>query len=305
MLDSRVVIVIVNWNGFKDTVECIESLMKIEYTNYNVIIVDNGSSDKEAKKIKERFNGIRVIELKRNLGFANANNVGIQIALREKPDYVLLLNNDTIVDQKFLNEMMNVAEKYPDAGILGPKMYFYDEKNKIWYAGGKLNMYFNHSHEGLNHDDSEKYEDVKKTDYVTGACMLIKKSVFEDIGLLPKEYFLGWEDIDFCTAARRKGYSCIFVPRSRIWHKGSASFNRHNLRYKQVFYGFRNRIIMRRKYLSKSGFALFIIIQFCVVIPVHLMYYLTIYRDNQRIKSMFIGIVAGIKDKKRIRYSPS
>lgn len=300
----KVSVILVNWNGFTDTVECIESLLKIKYSNFDVIMVDNGSFNDEAKKLRERFNAIKIVELKRNLGFAIANNVGIQIALRKKPDYVLLLNNDTIVDTKFLKELVDVAESNPNAGILGSKMYFYDDKNKIWYAGGNLNMYFKHSQEGLFKTDDGKYDKTKNTDYVAGACMLIRTRIFEKVGLLPKEYFLGWEDIDFCFATRKKGYSCIFVPTSQIWHKASASFKRHNLDHKQVFYGFRNRFIMRNKYLSKPNFILFLVIQFCIIIPLHIGYYMIIYRDYKRIQSMFYGIMEGLKNKKRIRYEP-
>jgi len=305
MTEPKVIIVIVNWNGLQDTVECIESLMKIEYPNYDVIIIDNGSSNDEAKKLKGRFGGIRVVEIKRNLGFAIANNIGIQIALRDDPEYVLLLNNDTIVDRKFLKKMIVVAESNSHTGILGPKMYFYDDKNMLWYAGGKLNMYFKHTQEGLlNHDDG-KYNEIKKTDYVAGACMLIKRDVFENIGLLPREYYLGWEDIDFCIAARRKGYLCIFVPSSKIWHKASASFKRHNLNYKQVFLGFRNRVIVRHKYLSNSRFALFILMQVFVVIPMHIIYYISVYKDLKRITAMFDGFVAGVKERstRKIKYT--
>ena len=238
-------IVIVNWNGTKDTIECINSIMKIEYPNYNIIIVDNGSSSSEAALLREKLGKhSRIIELRRNLGFAIANNIGIRVALQNDAAFVLLLNNDTIVDSKFLNELMIVAGKDQRKGILGPKMYLYEEKDRLWYAGGRLNMYTRHKTEGLYKIDSNQFNSIKQTDYIAGACMLIRKDVFNKIGLLPREYFLGWEDIDFCVTARKIGYQCIFVPSAVIWHKASASFKREGLDYKQVFLGFRNRIMM-------------------------------------------------------------
>jgi GT2 family glycosyltransferase len=301
MTEPKVTVVIVNYNGFEDTVECLESLMKIDYTNYNVIIIDNDSSKDDVKKLKERFYNIRVIDLKRNVGFAIANNVGILIALREQAQYVLLLNNDTVVDRNFLKEMIKVSEIIPNAGILGPTMYFYTDKNRFYYAGGRLNMYLRHAQSGRFHNryDNGKQKQVKKTDYVSGACMLVKRSVFEKTGLLPKEYFMGYEDIDFCVSARKKGYSCIFVPGSKIWHKSMSSFKRHDLNYNFIFLRYRNMIMLRHKHLSKFRFALFIIVQSCVVFPVHILYYLTIYRNSKPIKNMFIGIAAGIKDRKK------
>jgi GT2 family glycosyltransferase len=302
--EPKVVIVIINWNGLEDTIECLESLMKVEYSNYEAIVVDNGSRLDDARKIKERFNNIKVVELKKNLGFAIGNNVGILIAKQKDVDYILLLNNDTIVSSRFLKEMIDVAQGNPKIGILGPKIYFHDNKNTFWYAGGKLNMYIKHTTEGQYEADIGQYDNIRETDFVAGACMLIRKSVFDKVGLLPKEYFLGWEDIDFCLAVKRKGYSCIFVPHSKIWHKASASFKRHDLNYKQVFFGFRNRIIIRYKYLSKPKFMLFIIVQFCVIIPIHIVYYILVYKDLKRIKYAFSGIIAGIKAmrKRKIVY---
>jgi GT2 family glycosyltransferase len=294
--EPKITIVIINWNGLKDTLECIESLMNVKYSNYEILLIDNGSSSDEVRKIKDRFGNINIVELKQNLGFAIANNVGIRISLQKGSDYVLLLNNDTVVDPSFLKEMVEVAQSDPNIGILGPKIYFYDNKDKFWYAGGKLNMYFNHTTEGQHQIDVGQYENIKQTDWISGACMLIRKSVFDKAGLLPREYFLGWEDIDFCVEAKRKGFLCIFVPRSRIWHKASASYKRHNLSYKQIFFGFRNRIIMRYKFLSKPKFTLFITIQFFIVFPTQMLYYIVVYKDHKRVISMFKGMIAGIKN---------
>ncbi len=302
--EPKLTIVIVNWNGLEDTIECLESLIEIEYSNYNIIVIDNNSSSAEGERLKEKFENIKVVGLKRNLGFANANNIGILIALsNQETEYVLLLNNDTVVDPKFLKEMIKIAQSDYNIGILGPKIYYYGDRRRLWYAGGKLNMYFRHTQE-VGKVDNGQYEVIKETDFVSGACMLIRKSVFKNIGLLPREYFLGWEDIDFCLAAKRKGYLCIFAPNSLIWHKVSASYKRKNLGYKQVFFGFRNRFIMRYKFLSRPKFGLFIAVQFCAVIPIHILYYVVAYKDPKRAISMCEGIFAGIKDmrKRGIRY---
>jgi GT2 family glycosyltransferase len=135
-------------------------------------------------------------------------------------------------------------------------------------------------------------------DYIAGACMLIRKNVFQNIGLLPRDYFLGWEDIDFCIAAKRNGYYCMFVPNSHIWHKVSSSYRRHNLSQKMVFFGFRNRVIMRYKFLSKYGFLLFLAIHFLIVMPVHILYYIVVYKDPNRVVNMYQGLIAGIKDRR-------
>lgn len=298
----QVSIIIVNWNGSKDTIECIDSLRKLSYPSYNILIVDNGSSPHEVKALRNAVaNDCKIIELKTNTGFAIANNVGIRIALQNDAGFVCLLNNDTIVDTDFLMELIQASTKEPGAGILGPKIYFHDKRNIIWYAGGKLNMYLGHRQEGLSHLDRGQFNVSKKTDYVSGACMLIRKELLEVIGLLPREYFLGWEDIDFCLAARKAGYACLYVPTSVVWHKASQSYKRHKLSYRQVFLGFRNRIIMRYKYLPFIKFFVFVLVQLIVVIPIHLVFYIVFYRNLRRIQSMFAGLRAGFKDMRSRR----
>jgi GT2 family glycosyltransferase len=291
-------IIIVNWNGSNDTVECVESLRRLNYPCYNILVVDNGSSPDEVRILHDAIGKhCRIIELKTNLGFAIANNVGIRIALQSDAKFVLLLNNDTIVDRNFLCELILAASKEPEVGIVGPKIYFYDKKDTIWYAGGKLNMYLGHRQEGLSESDAGQFNVRRKTNYVSGACMLIKKELLKTVGLLPREYFLGWEDIDFCFAARRAGYGCLFVPTSIVWHKASVSYKRHNLSYNQVFLGFRNRVIMRYKFLPFRKFCLFALIQILGIIPIHMVFYIVFYRDPKRIKSMLKGLWAGFRDR--------
>jgi GT2 family glycosyltransferase len=298
MMQPKVSIVIVNWNGYHDTVECIESLENIQYDDFNIILIDNGSDSEEVLKLMSTNHRLKVILLRRNLGFALANNVGILVALESKSELILLLNNDTVVDPWFLSEMVRIAVGDRRIGILGPKIYYYNNRNKLWYAGGKLNLYLNHKTKGQNHKDDGQFDDIKQVDWISGACMLIRKSVVDKIGYLPKEYFLGWEDIDYCTNATKNGFKCVYVPRSHIWHKASASFKHHGLSYRQIFLGFRNRVIMRYKYLSAPKFLLFVIAQFLVIIPMHASFYFLIHRDTRRVRSMLSGFIAGFRDMK-------
>jgi GT2 family glycosyltransferase len=304
-IPPKVSVIIVNWNGLKDTIECIESLNKINYSNFEIIVVDNGSKSDDARILRNKFKEIRLLELKRNLGFAIGNNIGIMVALQNKSDYVLLLNNDTVVDKYFLDEMIMVAESKQHAGVLGSKIYLYDKKRVLWYAGGKINLYVNHVTQGQNQSDNGQYDVIKDTCWISGACMLIRRDVFDRIGFLSREYFLGWEDIDFCLSARRKGYGCVYVPTSVIWHKASASYRRYNLNYMQVLFGFRNRIIIRYKFMSKPNFLLFILIQLGIIIPVHIAYYVLVYKDLRRVIFMVKGIFTGLKDmrKRKIVYA--
>ena len=133
----KVYIIILNWNGRDDTLECIESVRNIDYPNFTVVVVDNGSSDDSVEAIHDKFPEITVLETGKNLGYAGGNNVGIRYVLRHRADFILLLNNDTIVDRKILSSFLDAVQLVGHSGIFGAKISFYSDPNKIWYAGAK------------------------------------------------------------------------------------------------------------------------------------------------------------------------
>jgi len=244
-MSPKVFIIILNWNGWSDTLECLKSLENNDYPNYQVVIIDNGSKQKPESPNSK----IKIIYNQENLGFSGGNNVGIKYALDNGADYVLLLNNDTIVDSHFLTKLVKVAESDKDFGMLGPKIYFADQKDKIWFAGGKLNWLYNQgTMRGCNEVDQGQYDkpDIQETEYITGCCVLVKKQVIEKIGLMPEEYFIYYEDTDWSFKARRAGFKCIFVPQSKIWHKGSKSSIEYSLPY--IYYHTRNGLIFATRY---------------------------------------------------------
>ncbi|WP_174590882.1 glycosyltransferase family 2 protein [Methanocella conradii] len=272
-MHSKVVIIILNWNGWKDTIECLESLYQIGYSNYAIILVDNGSEDESIEKIKLYCSGelsveskffkydssnkpIKVIEYTReeaescggnekkiaglpskrkliliknekNYGFAEGNNIGIRYALKAlNPDYVLLLNNDTVVDPEFLSNMVKVAELDKTIGVLGPKICYYDvngQNNVIACIGGKIDWkkYAYHIGENLK-DSAENSVGVNECDWVSGTCLMLNiKEV--PIKFLNNEFFFGCEDVDLCIRLKEFDYKCVTVLSSKIWHKGGQS----------------------------------------------------------------------------------
>lgn len=223
----KVCFILLNWNGIHDTTECLDSIKKISYTNYEVIVVDNASTGNDTKVLKEKFgNYIRLIENQKNYGFAEGCNIGMRYALSNNlsPDYFLLLNNDTTVAPDFLTELVTVAESDPKIGIVGPEIYFYDfegRTNVIWSAGGKVNWWREpfYYHRGQNHNDSSKYHIAEDVGFVSGAAMLLKRHVAEEISFLNSEYFFGYEEIECCLKAQKAGYKIIYVPMAKVWHK--------------------------------------------------------------------------------------
>src|SRR3989338_7606720 len=186
----KIAIVILNWNGKTDTKECLNSLKNITYPNYEIILVDNGSVDGSVEMLEKEHPEIMLIKNKENLGFTGGNNVGIKKALEHNADYVLLLNNDTIVEPDFLGTMVGVAEQDASIGIIGPKIYYYSLPYVIWSAGGKYISFLGKARtNGINQTDGPEYNVQKKVSWVTGCAMMIKREVFEKIGLLKEQYF--------------------------------------------------------------------------------------------------------------------
>lgn len=253
----RAAIIVLNWNNKRDTVECIKSLGKIDYPNFEVILVDNGSSDDSVKTIKETFPNITLIENGKNLGFAGGNNTGIRSALQGDFDYFLLLNNDTVVDPSFLTELIKVAEIDPGIGILGPKIFYYDEPKRIWFAGGIINYWSGHLyHKGYQEIDEGKYDVVQDVDSITGCALLVKRKVLEDIGLLYEDMFLYFEDTDLCARAYKKGYRLVYVPASLIWHKISSTTSK--IKGLQFYYNIRNWLIFMKRNAGPLHLTLFL-----------------------------------------------
>lgn len=222
----KIVIVLLNWNGKKDTLECLASLEKVDYPHFQTIVVDNGSTDDSISAIRASFPQIPLFETKANLGFAGGNNVGIQWALEKRAEWILLLNNDTTAAPDFLTEFMNAAKEEPRAKILGAKIFRSSDPDRIDHCGGYWNPQIcEFESPAMNKlDDPYSFADMKQADYVCGAALLMHRSVPETIGLLEPKFFLFWEETDFCFRAKRAGFETWTAPKARIWHKVSSSF---------------------------------------------------------------------------------
>jgi len=246
MLNPKVFIIILHYGSTKDTEECLKSLEKLDYDNHKIIVVDN--DPKNNFQFPNSNFQIKYIKNKENLGFAGGNNIGIKYALEKKADYILLLNNDTIVDPSFLKKLIEAGESDKKIGILGPVIYKYSSTNpgqEIHFAGGKINWLFTKGKHITNLCPKSQIINLKKTDYITGCCMLVKREVIEKIGLIPEEYFLYFEDVEWCLKARKKGFKCILVPTSKIWHKVSRNASEGSFSY--IYYHTRNGLLLSKR----------------------------------------------------------
>jgi GT2 family glycosyltransferase len=226
--DPLVYIIILSWNGKADTIECLRSLRRIEYPNFKILMVDNASSDGTVEAVREEFPAIELIVNDSNLRFAGGNNVGINHAIESGARYVLLLNNDTVVDKALVRTLVDVAESAPKIGMVGPKIYYYHERNRLWYAGGKIDWKKGWMwHVGVREEDRGQYDTQEETDFISGCCMLVKRSVIDSVGMFDDAYYIYGEDVDWCVRASRAGFQLRFVPEAKLWHKLSVSSGGH------------------------------------------------------------------------------
>jgi GT2 family glycosyltransferase len=217
----HVVVIILNWNGLADTLECLESLACLDYPNHKVVVVDNGSVDGSVLVIRGRFPGVTIIENGENLGYAGGNNVGLRYALAQGAEYALLLNNDTVVDPAFLHILVDAAEADPTVGIVGPTIYYHERPGVIWSAGGAIDWQRGSTRMvGLDERDEGQFGQVSRTvDFVTGCAILVRRAVLEQAGLLDERFFAYYEESEWCVRASRAGFKIIHIPLAHIWHR--------------------------------------------------------------------------------------
>lgn len=325
-------IIIINWNGWKDTIECLESLYQNNYDNYQVILVDNASTDDSLENIKNYLEGkleihseyfkyrkenkpinfiefshnkcndieietndLILIKNQENQGFARGNNTGIRAALKiADPPYILLLNNDTVMDENFLTELVKTAESDLEIGFTGPKTYLYEYNDVIQAAGGGcIDFLRGESHElAFMEKDIGKYDESQGIEYVGGSCLLVKREVLKKVGLLDETYFMYWEDVDWCYNGREAGYKSFYSSKSKIWHKYGISSQDHF----KTYYHNRNRLYFMRKHAPRNYYRKFI--SYYIMEVLKESFYQLIYQRNWKMfTSLFKGTIDGFKLK--------
>ena len=246
----KIAIIVLNWNGKSDTLACLESLNKLTYPHFEVLVVDNGSTDGSATAIQARFPQHLLIQTGSNLGFAEGNNKGIKKALERGADLLFLLNNDTVVAPDILERFVETYRAHPKAGILGAKIYLFDPPDTLDHLGGTWNRQTGTFDLAGLRQKEDTWQHPQALDYVCGAGLMLKRSVIEAIGYLNPHYFLIWEDSDFCFRARRAGFEVLTSPKAKLWHKVSASFvggKPHS-----TYFWWRNRLLWIQQHCSRA-----------------------------------------------------
>jgi len=218
---GRVVIIVLNWNNPANTLECLASLAHVDCPPHEIVVVDNGSSDDSARVIRAAYPCVPVIETGDNLGYVGGNNVGLEYARTVHADYVLLLNNDTEVAPDFLGLLVAATETSPAVGVVGPTIYYFDQPDVIWSAGGAIDWSRGRTRMiGLDQVDQGQFgESPRPVDFVTGCALLARMSVVKQVGLLDPRFFAYYEETEWCVRVTHAGFKILHVPQARIWHK--------------------------------------------------------------------------------------
>ena len=224
MEKPSVTVIVLNWNGKDLTIECLESLKQINYSNFNILIVDNGSTDGSVELLKEKFPEVSILVLEKNLGYASGNNRGFASLEPDPPEFVIFLNNDTIVDKNFIEPLVRQLLTHKKASQTVPKIYYEKYPKLIWYAGGIVNLWTGSIyHLGIRQYDGPAYSKTHKTKYATGCCFCMRYEEFKEFGGFDEAFPMYSEDVDLSLWIRAAGKQVWFVPDSKIWHKVSAS----------------------------------------------------------------------------------
>jgi len=247
----KVSIIILNWNAAGDTIRCIDSFLKVQYDNYEIVVVDNGSEDGSYQLIKRKYPDIVLIETGENLGYAAGNNAGIKYAIQNGADYILLVNNDTkLLNPQFLKQAVElIMEADCKIGIIGPKVFTStgQVQDTILFTPTLLNCIKQSFRLRWRIKESKDYSKVQEVDAVSGVCLLIKKELIDEIGLLDEDYFMYAEEQDYCYRAQRAGWKVIYYPVDSIIHyrESVSSLERYMKRY---IYVRKSLIIFLRKH---------------------------------------------------------
>lgn len=240
--DPLVYIVVLNWNGKNDTLACMRSLEQVWNERTKGIVVDNGSTDGTPDAVRTTFAAVEVLETGRNLGFTGGNNVGLRFALDRGADFVLLLNNDTVVDPRFLAEMIAVATVSDEIGFVSPKIYFLDPPDLLWFAGARFSSRTGYGRViGYREPDRGQYDNVRTIDRPCGCAVLVSRRLCREAGLMDDRLFLYADEVEWMLRARKHGFKACYAPNAKVWHKVSASVGRES-HPDAFYYGVRNTL---------------------------------------------------------------
>ncbi len=298
-------IILVNWNSYEVTHDCILSLQHITYPNYVIIVVDNASQDGSGKKIEQEHSDIIVLYSSKNSGFTGGNNIGFRYSLEHGFEYSLMLNNDTFVEPDFLNHLVYYLSQHPDTAAVQPRIYLNHNRQLLWNGGSYLNRWLGYMYtKGENKLPEPEHLITKEVDWITGCAFLVRNSILKETGLLAENMFMYSEDVDLSFRIKEKGHSLMYIPESIIYHIAGMS-NKSKVKGKEGFVNpivhylnQRNRIWLLKRYTKWQYVPSVLLFNFFYVMMV--MGYFAARGRFRKLKAMLNAIKDGLL--KSIKY---
>jgi GT2 family glycosyltransferase/SAM-dependent methyltransferase len=246
---ARVGVVILNWNGCDVLRECLRSLARVNFPGVDIVVVDNGSADASCEMVTAEFPGVALIRNPENLGFCAANNQGVRLALERNNDYVLILNNDTMLHPDCISRLVARAKSEPRIAAVSPKIYFCQPRDRIWFAGGAFNFWTGcNGHVGYRKGEKPGWNIARSMDFICACAMLVSRQAWQEIGDFDELLFRSAEDVDWSLRARRAGYRLFYEPEAVIWHRESFDILRNEGRARQLYFYTRNQLAVMWKH---------------------------------------------------------
>lgn len=227
----KVHLIVLNWNDKELSGKCLSSIEKVSYPNYKVLIVDNNSEDGSVDFFKENFSQYDILALESNLKYAGGNNAAVEYLKPKEEDFLVFINNDTIVSSNFLDHLIEPFLNDPNCIITVPKILFAMDINKIWYAGGIVNMWKGKiDHIGIRNFDGPRYSFMMETDYATGCCLCINSADFKKLDYFDTMFNMYCEDVDLSIRAKKMNRKIVYSPKSIILHSVSQSLGENSFK---------------------------------------------------------------------------
>jgi GT2 family glycosyltransferase len=286
--DPLISVIAINWNTTAITCDFLRSIKEHNsYDNIEIILVDNASKEDPTAAFLSVYPSIKVIRNAENLGFTGGNNTGIRAA---KGDYLFIVNNDTEFTPGLLEGLLEIYEKYPDAGMVSPKFHYFYQKGTIEYAGyNPVNIFTGRNGMiGTREKDEGQYNEIRVTNYAHGGAMMVPRKIIDEVGGLYEPFFLYYEELDWSEQIKRKGYKIYYQPKSLIYHKESMTTGKSSPL--KTFYLTRNRILFMRRNTAWPAFLVFLLYLLCFTIPKNTFTFL-VKGQKEHLRSFWKGIL--------------
>lgn len=286
-MKDLVVVILLNYNQNEYTLKCVDSLLKSDYKNFRVFLIDNGSTKKNADQLAQELpkdNRLIYKQIENNIGYGKGSNYGMAEGMKLNPGYFLMMNNDTIIDDKAISELVKTSQDYHDRALVTGKVYHYDEPDKLQFVGfksvKKKSLAFVRM--GLDEVDNGQYDKVVESDMIDDIFVLHSAHVYRKVGGYSPYFWINGVNIDRALRAMDEGFKLIYTPKAKLWHKGSVSIGGREMNPKIAFWSIQSRLMIRYLHLNKRSF---------------IFYYLRIFfNDISRtyIKSQYLKIFKGV-----------